>query len=106
MKKRSIDKPLTNDDGEVRELTAADFKRARPAAEVLPEIFPAKLAKEMLQPKRRGPGKQPPKAVTTLRLPPETLARWKSSGPGWQTRMAELLSRQAPDAGKAKPERP
>jgi uncharacterized protein (DUF4415 family) len=26
-------------------------------------------------------------------LPPETLARWKATGPGWQTRMAEALSR-------------
>jgi uncharacterized protein (DUF4415 family) len=27
----------------------------------------------------------------SLRLPPETLARWKATGPGWQTRMAEIL---------------
>ncbi|MGD3046824.1 BrnA antitoxin family protein [Xanthomonas oryzae] len=24
------------------------------------------------------------------------MERWKASGPGWQTRMAELLSRRAP----------
>lgn len=96
MKNRSTDKPLINDDGEVRELSAADFKRARPASEVLPKIFPPPLVAEMLKPKRRGPGKEPPKAVTTLRLPPETLERWRASGPGWQTRMADLLSRQAP----------
>jgi uncharacterized protein (DUF4415 family) len=29
----------------------------------------------------------------SIRLPPETLARWKATGPGWQTRMAEALSR-------------
>jgi uncharacterized protein (DUF4415 family) len=83
-------------DEDAPEWTAADFKRARPASKVLPEIFPAKLAAEMLKPRRRGPGKKPRKAVTTLRLPPETLSRWKASGPGWQTRMAELLSRRAP----------
>lgn len=44
----------------------------------------------------RGPGKRPAKALLSLRLPPQTLARWKSSGPGWQTRMAELLTRRAP----------
>jgi uncharacterized protein (DUF4415 family) len=29
----------------------------------------------------------------SLRLPPDTLARWKATGRGWQTRMAEVLSR-------------
>ena len=93
MKSRSIDKPLSNADGEVRELTAADFARMRPAREVLPEIFPAQLAAEMLKPKGRGPGKKATKAVTTLRLPTETLMRWKATGPGWQTRMAEVLAK-------------
>ncbi|WP_428313447.1 BrnA antitoxin family protein [Hydrocarboniphaga sp.] len=26
-------------------------------------------------------------------MPPETLARWKATGPGWQTRMAETLAK-------------
>ncbi|MEC5112200.1 BrnA antitoxin family protein [Xanthomonas oryzae pv. oryzicola] len=77
--------------------TDETFAKAKPASEVLPAIFPADLAAQMLKPKRtRGPGKRPTKASTTLRLPPETLERWKASGPGWQTRMAELLSRRAP----------
>ena len=92
MKNRSIDEPLTDADGEVRELSAADFARMRPAREVLPEIFPAALAAEMLKPKGRGPGRKPAKAVTTIRLPAETLMRWKATGPGWQTRMAKLLA--------------
>lgn len=46
--------------------------------------------------RRRGPQKEPTKVSTTLRLPRETLARWKASGPGWQTRMAEVLARRAP----------
>jgi len=29
----------------------------------------------------------------SLRLPAETLDRWKATGPGWQTRMAETLTR-------------
>jgi uncharacterized protein (DUF4415 family) len=35
-------------------------------------------------------------AAIQLRLPPDTLARWKASGPGWQTRMSELLAARAP----------
>jgi uncharacterized protein (DUF4415 family) len=93
MKSHSTVNPLINEDGEVRELTKADFARMRPAQDVLPEIFPALLAAQMLKPKGRGPGKKAAKAVTTLRLPVETLQRWKATGPGWQTRMAELLSR-------------
>jgi uncharacterized protein (DUF4415 family) len=34
-----------------------------------------------------------PKQLITLRLPPETIERWKATGPGWQTRMASKLSR-------------
>ncbi len=30
------------------------------------------------------------KAIS-LRLSPDTLARWKATGPGWQTRMAKVL---------------
>lgn len=33
------------------------------------------------------------KVLISLRLPPTTLARWKATGPGWQTRMAAALSR-------------
>ena len=84
-------------DDENPEWTDEMFAKAHPAADVLREIFPAELAAEMLKPKRtRGPGKRPAKTSTTLRLPAETLERWKASGPGWQTRMADLLSRRAP----------
>jgi len=96
MKRRSTAKPLTDTSGEVRELTAADFRRARPASKVLKELLPPVFAESLLRPKTRGPNKKPRKAVTTIRLPADTLERWKASGPGWQTRMAELLSRRAP----------
>jgi uncharacterized DUF497 family protein len=29
----------------------------------------------------------------SIRLPPDTLARWKATGPGWQTRMADALDK-------------
>lgn len=90
MKKRP-DPEMIDDDNP--EWTAETFRRARPAREVLPEIFPVELAAEMLKPKGRGPGKKATKAVTTLRLPTETLMRWKATGPGWQTRMAEVLAK-------------
>lgn len=72
------------------EWTAAMFAQARPARDVLPRIFGARVAAAMLKP--RGRPKSPnAKVAISLRLPPETLARWKATGPGWQTRMAEVL---------------
>lgn len=64
--------------------------KARPAREVLPKIFGARTAATMLKP--RGRPKSPESRVAiSLRLPPDTLARWKATGPGWQTRMADVL---------------
>lgn len=90
-------KPLTNEDGEVRELTVADFKRARPAAEVLPRLISKEAAARLLKP--RGRPKSPDAKVSiSLRIPPQTLARWKATGPGWQTRMAAALTKASPRA--------
>lgn len=88
-------RPLTDKDGEVRELTAADFKRARPAKEVLPKLIGKAAAERLLKP--RGRPKSPDVRVpVSLRIPPDVLARWKASGPGWQSRMVERLAEAAP----------
>ena len=34
-----------------------------------------------------------PRKLISLRLPAEVLDRWRATGPGWQTRMAERLSK-------------
>jgi uncharacterized protein (DUF4415 family) len=66
------------------------FSRARPAREVLPKLFGNAAAKQMLKP--RGRPKTGNASVSiSLRVPPKTLARWKATGPGWQTRMVEAL---------------
>jgi len=50
---------------------------------------------------RRGrPRLANPKQLLSLRLPPEVIACWRASGPGWQTRMAEVLEKASPKAGK------
>ena len=72
--------------------TAEDFRRARPAREVLPEIYGKAMARRLLRPKGR-PKSEAPRIAISLRLPPDVLARWKAKGPGWQTRMVEVLSR-------------
>ncbi|MCC6242143.1 MAG: BrnA antitoxin family protein [Gemmatimonadaceae bacterium] len=34
-----------------------------------------------------------PRVLVSIRLPADVLARWRATGPGWQTRMAERLKR-------------
>jgi uncharacterized protein (DUF4415 family) len=34
-----------------------------------------------------------PRQLISLRLPADVIALWKATGPGWQTRMAERLSK-------------
>lgn len=58
----------------------------------LPELTEAMLARATI--KRGGrPVSVNPRKQVTIRLPADVLARWKSTGPGWQTRMAERLSK-------------
>jgi len=48
---------------------------------------------------RRTAGRPPQavhKAPVTLRLDPASLARWRASGKGWQTRAAQVLAKYAP----------
>ena len=47
-------RPLTNKAGDVREITARDFARMRPAREVLPQLFGPKAARAMLKPAKRA----------------------------------------------------
>jgi uncharacterized protein (DUF4415 family) len=49
-------------------------------------------ARRMRKLLRRGrPKLENPRELLTLRLPPDVIARWRATGPGWQTRMAETL---------------
>lgn len=75
---------LINNDGEVRELTADDLKRFKPARDVLPLALQKTL-------KIRGAQKAPTKVSTTIRLSPDVLAAFKSEGNGWQTRIDTAL---------------
>jgi len=85
--------PLTNDEGEVRELTEEDFKQARPAGEVLPEILGEKLSTELLKrkPGQRGPQKSQIKESVTIRYSRDVIDYFRSTGPGWQTRIDKAL---------------
>ncbi|MDD5295887.1 MAG: BrnA antitoxin family protein [Rhodocyclaceae bacterium] len=77
-------------DEENPEWTADDFANARPASEVLPGIFGAKVAGEMLKPRGR-PRAEHPKERINIRLSHEVVEHFKASGQGWQTRIDSAL---------------
>ncbi len=78
------------------DLKRIDAHRVAPDEyEDLPELTEAMLERGVL--KRAGrPVATDPRRQVTIRLPASVLEHWKETGPGWQTRMAELLTRRAP----------
>ncbi|BBD00325.1 MULTISPECIES: BrnA antitoxin family protein [Sphingobium] len=67
------------------EWTKEDFARAVPFNEAFPD-----LAATI---RRRGAQKTPTKVSTTVRLDQDVLAKLKAGGPGWQTRLNDVLRR-------------
>ena len=58
--------------------------------EDLPEITDEMLARAKVN--KGGRPKLPnTRKLISLRLPDEVIARWRATGPGWQTRMAKRL---------------
>ncbi len=58
----------------------------------LPELTEDMLARATLR-KGGRPKSANPRQMISLRLPPDVIERWKATGPGWQTRMAEKLAK-------------
>ena len=58
----------------------------------LPELTDDMLARAKMN-KGGRPVSPNPRKLISLRLPAEVIERWKATGPGWQTRMAERLSK-------------
>jgi uncharacterized protein (DUF4415 family) len=84
-KNRGVGAPQLDHD-ENPEWTEADFSRAKPAFELPPEILKA-------FPKTRGKQVAPKKVPVSIRLTPEVVARFKADGPGWQSRIDEVLKK-------------
>ena len=60
--------------------------------EELPEMTDEMFAQAVFK-KAGRPRSASPRQMISLRLPPEVIARWKATGPGWQTRMAKRLEK-------------
>lgn len=58
----------------------------------LPEITDDMLARAKVN-KGGRPVSENPRKLLSIRLPVDVIERWKATGPGWRTRMADRLSR-------------
>ncbi len=88
-------KPLTDADGEVRELTEEDFAEFVPFTQL-----PQSLQKKLLAISTRGrPKSAAPKAMMSFRLPPDLIADIKKTGRGYGVRVEHLL-RQGLEDGR------
>ena len=92
-------------DDENPEWTAEHFARARPAAEVLVEQFGAEAVAQLLKPKLGRPLKEARKRAINIRLSPEVLEHFRATGPGWQTRVDEVLKSHVVRGAKRAPVR-
>jgi len=79
-------KPLTDDEGEVRELTAADAAAAKPFS-ALPEAE----QRVLLSLRKRGPQRAPRKVPVSIRLSVDVAQGLRATGDGWQRRADEAL---------------
>jgi uncharacterized protein (DUF4415 family) len=82
-------------DDDIPEMTAADFRRARPVKEVMPGLITAA---------KRARGRPPsanPKKHVSLRLDAKIVAAFKAQGPGWQSRINDALVRAISHSTKA-----
>jgi uncharacterized protein (DUF4415 family) len=95
MSRTSPKRPPPPDFNENPEWTEDDFARAvnSPGGIKITDIAPEMLEKVRL--KSRGPQKTPTKVAVSLRLSADVLTHFKSTGPGWQTRIDEALRKVA-----------
>lgn len=73
-------------DPDAPEATDEQLAQAKPFS----EVFPA-LAEAMRKNAGGRPKVENPKIAVSLRLDQDVVARFKASGPGWQTRMNSAL---------------
>jgi uncharacterized protein (DUF4415 family) len=63
--------------------------------EELPELTDEMLARGKVN-KGGRPRSPNAKRLISIRLTEDVIQRWRATGPGWQTRMADKLSKSAP----------
>lgn len=76
-------------DPDAPEATDEQIARAKPFAEAFPDLA------ESIKRSRGRPRIDSPKEAVTLRIDPNTIARFKAGGEDWRAKMAEILDKAA-----------
>ncbi|TAK47062.1 MAG: hypothetical protein EPO23_13010 [Xanthobacteraceae bacterium] len=98
MSKKPKFNPAIHDDNP--EWTAEDFAKAKPAADVLPPDLLAQFKAKVGRPRSESP-----KVPVKLRLDGAVVEALRATGPGWQTRINDMLKSKI-IRGKVKFEEP
>jgi uncharacterized protein (DUF4415 family) len=93
-------KPLIDEDGEVREVTAEDVALFRPFS-----ALPVAEKRILLNLRKRGPQKTPKKVPISIRLSPDVAEGLRATGNGWQVRADEALRSWLAETRKAQSSR-
>ena len=93
MTKRKKPRQIAQEDWDAADsppLSDQELASMRPLRQTFPD-----LAEHAAKRKRgqRGPQKAPTKKPVTLRIDPDVLDTYKATGPGWQSRMNDVLRR-------------
>ena len=87
VKKRASRRTLKSD------LAKVDAHLIRPHEyKELPELTDRMLSRAAVN-KGGRPRSANPRKLISIRLPVDVIERWRATGPGWQSRMAERLSK-------------
>jgi uncharacterized protein (DUF4415 family) len=84
-----------------RRSLGSDLKRVdahviqRQEYDELPELTDDMLARGKVN-KGGRPRSANPRKLISIRLPESVIERWRATGPGWQTRMADRLAKAQP----------
>ena len=85
-------KPTVVIDDDNPEWTREDFARAQRGDDIPPHI---RAAFPKTQAKSRGRPAGSAKQLVSLRIDRDTIARFRASGPGWQSRINDVLRKAA-----------
>jgi uncharacterized protein (DUF4415 family) len=84
--RKILPKPLIDEDGEVREVTAEDVACFKPLS-----ALPKAEQKMLLNLRKRGPQKAPRKVPISIRLSTDVAEGLRATGEGWQGRADQAL---------------
>jgi uncharacterized protein (DUF4415 family) len=96
---KNTDDAASVPDADNPEWSRDDFRDARPALDVVRDLFGPEAA-ETVKRGRGRPAKADKKINQTLRLDVDVLDAYRQNGPGWQALMNRILREHMPAPGK------